>query len=92
MTTMTAEQPDPGDAAARIEKALKIAPLAQYDGAHHKTWVADQMVRALLGCPDAEREFTGDHGRTYTGTVQGENGAYREFVARHPDWDEGIAP
>jgi hypothetical protein len=34
----------------RIQAALMIA--SQYgsiDGAHHKTWVIDQMVRALTG-------------------------------------------
>ena len=32
------------------EKALDVAfRYAQIDGAHHKAWVIDQMVRALLG-------------------------------------------
>jgi hypothetical protein len=99
MTTMTAGQPEwfpEGTTAAqlgdRIHTALEIAPLAQFDGAHHKMWVADQMVRALLGCGTEQREFTGAGGSTYTARVQGENDAYRRFVAQHPDWDEGIAP
>lgn len=37
------------DMAARIDRALAVAPMGQYDGAHHKTWVIDQMVRALTG-------------------------------------------
>jgi hypothetical protein len=81
-----------GQLGGRIFRAMKFAPLSQFDGAHHKTWVVDQMVRALLGCPMQEREFTGDRGRTYTAAVQGENDAYRRFVAENPDWDEGIAP
>lgn len=33
----------------RIEKALDLAwCYGQIDGEHHKTWVIDQMVRALL--------------------------------------------
>ena len=38
----------------RNRKALEIA--AQYgtiDGWHHKAWVIDQMVRALIGTPEA---------------------------------------
>ena len=35
----------------RIAKALKFAENGIYDGAHHKIWVIDQMVRALTGCP-----------------------------------------
>lgn len=33
----------------RIAKAIEIAKDGQYDGEHHKTWVIDQMVRALTG-------------------------------------------
>ena len=34
----------------RIRKALEIAAAdGQTDGDHHKAWVIDQMVRALLG-------------------------------------------
>ena len=34
----------------KIEKALSFAwRYSQIDGAHHKMWVIDQMVRALLG-------------------------------------------
>lgn len=34
----------------RIDEALIVAAdYGQYDGAHHKTWVIDQMIRALTG-------------------------------------------
>jgi len=34
----------------KIEDALEIAfRYSQIDGAHHKAWVIDQMVRALTG-------------------------------------------
>lgn len=36
--------------AMRIAEAIRIAVrYGQIDGAHHKTWVIDQMVRALAG-------------------------------------------
>ena len=36
--------------ATSVEAALDVASnYGQTDGAHHKTWVIDQMVRALLG-------------------------------------------
>jgi hypothetical protein len=50
----------------------------QIDGSHHKSWVIDQMVRAIVG-EDRYKEFVilykdGEDGpETYT-------------------WDEGIAP
>lgn len=62
----------------RCERALGIA--RQYggiDGAHHKTWVIDQMCRALLG--DGYDEWVKEQ-------KAGEDGpdAY--------DWNEGIPP
>jgi hypothetical protein len=39
-----------GDCRAAIDEAIAIAETrAMYDGQHHKQWVIDQMVRALLG-------------------------------------------
>jgi hypothetical protein len=66
------------DAFEAIAEALKIAHrYGGIDGAHHKTWVIDQMVRALTG-PDypkwvANQKAGADGPDTY-------------------DWDEGIAP
>ena len=62
----------------RIEAALEIAHrYGGIDGAHHKMWVIDQMVRALAGENYAlwvERQRYGDDGPdTY-------------------EWDEGIPP
>lgn len=60
--------------------ALQVAAqYGQIDGAHHKAWVIDQMVRELLGTLDSYEEWV----RLYS---EGEDG---------PDtyaWDEGIAP
>jgi hypothetical protein len=45
--------------ADRIAKAIDIAKSnGTNDGAHHKMWVIDQMVRALAGCPTVTRSAT----------------------------------
>lgn len=49
----------------RIARALRIASqYGQIDGAHHKMWVIDQMVRSLLGADMAYEkwilEYEGD--------------------------------
>lgn len=61
----------------RIEKALSYAwRYGQIDGDHHKMWVIDQMVRALLG------EDYYEWVRTYE-TPDGID---------YWEWDVGIAP
>lgn len=79
-------------AVERIVKALGFAGNGVYDGAHHKNWVIDQMVRALTGCPMEERTATDVHGQPYLFVTQGENETYLRFVHDNPGWDEGIAP
>jgi hypothetical protein len=59
----------------RIAEALKIA--AQPDGAHHKDWIIDQMVRALTG--DGYAQWVADRKIGADGPD-----TYR--------WDIGIAP
>lgn len=83
----------------RIAVALDTA--VQYggiDGAHHKTWVIDQMVRALTGCPLVEASSTDGTHKWYN---FGESKEYLALVAAAcagedgPDtyeWDEGVAP
>lgn len=67
----------------RIGSALSIAfRFGGIDGAHHKTWVIDQMVRALL----TDEGDDGEYERFVRMAKAGEDG---------PDtyeWDEGIAP
>ena len=64
----------------RIEKALKIAwRYAQIDGAHHKMWVIDQMVRALCEDEEAYREWV----KNYETPL-----SYSEYY----EWSTGIAP
>ncbi len=72
---------------ARIHRALRVADeFGQTDGAHHKTWVIDQMVRALLGQRPGYEEPTNEYLSWVRVYSHGEDG---------PDtyqWDEGIAP
>lgn len=64
----------------RIEKALKIAwQYAQIDGAHHKAWTIDQMVRALCGTKEEYNNWV----EAYETPV-----GYDEYY----EWDCGIAP
>lgn len=62
----------------RIHDAIEVAArYSQIDGAHHKAWVIDQMVRALVG--DGYEVFVRDY-------CKGEDGPETY------EWDEGIAP
>lgn len=66
------------DAIIRRDKAIKLAlDYGQTDGAHHKTWVIDQILRILTGDEYEELIISycnGDDGPETYG------------------WDEGIAP
>ena len=84
---------DPGPVlAGRIARALKYAENGVYDGAHHKDWVIDQVVRALTGCPMVPRSAIDAYGKPYTYEAQGESEEYLRFVHELGGWDEGIAP
>lgn len=62
----------------RIKKALELAwSYGQIDGEHHKMWVIDQMVRALLG------------EETYQEFVEAYETPYGDEYWK---WDNGIAP
>ena len=66
------------ESADPVENALEIAfSYGQIDGSHHKSWVIDQMVRALTG--DKYEEWVTEY-------KKGEDGAVTF------EWDEGIAP
>ena len=63
---------------AKIAAALEVLLLCgQIDGAHHKTWVIDQAVRALTGS---------EYEKTITEYKNGDDGPDTY------EWDEGIAP
>lgn len=73
---------------ARIEQALAIAySYGDVRGEPQQTWVLDQLVRALTGCPQVSRE-------TALGVVveRGASDEYRAWVAEHGEWDEGEIP
>lgn len=85
-----------------VERALEFARrYGGNDGAHHKDWVIDQMVRALTDCPLVERIGTSAGGARFFYEAQGESEAYLSFVADAKagedgpetyEWSEGIAP
>lgn len=82
----------PSLSGGRTARALEFASEYAYiDGAHHKQWVIDQMVRALTGCPMVAKSAVDYKGAPYSYEVQGESPEYREFIGSE-SWDEGIAP
>lgn len=92
-----------GKKSERIEKALSIAvAYGGIDGAHHKDWVIDQMVRALTGCPvDTFTQPPRGGSEPYTYEAQGESEDYKALVAeacngedgpQTYNWETGIAP
>lgn len=65
---------------AKIDKALDlIITYSQIDGDHHKLWVFDQVVRALLETEEEYNKFIIKY-------QEGEDGP-ETYI-----WDEGIAP
>lgn len=62
----------------RIKKALDIAAeYGQIDGAHHKMWTIDQMVRVLTG--EEYEKFVSDY-------------EYDKETGDEYEWDTGISP
>ena len=86
----------------RIEKALDVASQwGGFDGAHHKAWAIDQIVRVLTCCPVHTETAVSSNGVKYTFKTRGKSKAYERFVCEHKagkdgpntyDWDEGIPP
>jgi hypothetical protein len=86
----------------RITAALEVAVrYGGIDGAHHKTWVIDQMVRSLTGCPLVKGTATDVRGELYEYEELGESEEYLKLVAdarsgedgpETYDWDIGITP
>lgn len=67
----------------RIKKALDIAfNYGQVEGAHHKAWVIDQIVRALTGCA---MESTGEDSKEYAKFIREYCGDDTEY-----EWDTGL--
>lgn len=66
----------------KVRKCLQfIEAYGGIDGAHHKQWVIDQIVRTLLGTPKAYKEW-----------VEEMKCWNDEEQAYEYDWDEGTAP
>jgi hypothetical protein len=64
----------------KVKVALDLAyEYAQIDGAHHKAWVLDQMVRALHGDENKYKKWVREF-------EDGEDGPHTY------EWDTGIAP
>lgn len=62
----------------RVDRAVDIGVrYGQIDGEHHKTWVIDQMLRALCG---------GAYDEVIRRSCEGEDGPQTY------GWDTGIAP
>jgi len=54
------------------------------DGAHHKDWVLDQVVRSLTNCPLIEGDYDADGG-----PVLGESEEYLQWVKDAKDGEDG---
>ena len=68
----------------RVNEALAIAwRFSQNDGAWHKAWTIDQMVRALCGDDETYKKWVSEYTKPFTN----DNGELDYY-----DWDEGIAP
>src|SRR6478736_4576840 len=94
---------DTTDPAKAIEYALLYNGMyGGIDGAHHKTWVLDQMSRILLGTPVivtiAKWQNGHEEKRFSTGTPSAEYTAWVTHLRAGEDgpesygYDEGIAP
>lgn len=75
---------------SRHAAALDVArQFGGVDGAHHKAWVIDQMVRVLTGCPTVRRDAVDCNGVAYSYDALGESEEYREYVREACDWEDG---
>lgn len=77
----------------RLAGALEVISKYGYiDGAHHKQWVLDQVVRYITDCPVVN--MTARDGHTYD--ALGESEEYLAWAGSddedYDDWDRGIAP
>lgn len=84
------------------EKAINL--IIQYggiDGAHHKDWVLDQVVRILTNCPTIKQTARDYKGQEYSYDSLGESEEYKRIIKDAkagedgPDtyeWSTGIPP
>jgi hypothetical protein len=86
----------------RIKEALDVlVRYGQTDGDHHKTWIIDQTVRCLTGCPKQKRAKMGQTGIMWEWEELGESEEYKHLITEacagdggryRYFWDTGIAP
>lgn len=86
----------------RIARAIGLGvKYGGIDGAHHKTWVIDQMIRALTACPIVQKRAVDANGNPYTFDAFGESEQYQRVVREACnsedgpntyEWDTGVAP
>lgn len=71
--------------ASRLESAISIIDnFGSESESQHKSWVIDQVLRALTGCAI---ETTGKYNK------QGKNDEYLKIIgAANCEWDEGLSP
>jgi hypothetical protein len=75
---------------SRIDAALNFAlRYGNIDGAHHKTWVIDQMVRALTGCQMNAHGYQLESKEYLAWVNEACNGKDGPDTY---DWNEGVAP
>ena len=72
--------------------ALNIAKQHATDALtlEQKSWVINQMVKALLSCPIIPQTTTLGNGEELTFEIMGENPEYLNLVTSIPEWDKGI--
>lgn len=74
----------------RIDRALEvIAEHGGADGAHHKQWALDQVVRVLTGCPPETATAVDCNGTLYTYERLGCSEEYAEWLRGYMDGDDG---
>jgi hypothetical protein len=71
-----------------IEAALELA--SNIDGAHHKQWIIDQMVRALTG--DDYDAWVTLYQHCGGSCLFHDGASDAEYCDEGYSWDEGIAP
>lgn len=74
------------------------------DGAHHKQWLLDQVVKILTGCEIQLGEASWEGGETeYRFSIVGETDEYKAWVdswleydedgeLMYSEWDNGVTP
>lgn len=75
----------------KIDAALAVAfQYAGIDGAHHKQWVIDQMVRALTS--DKYEEWVREYNKPYVPTEKDLCGWEPDEEEAGQEWDKGVVP